>query len=73
MLLAGVEESGARARDLAAAGQLVESIYIAEAILRLQPDHVEAAAVHGDGPRSIAECGRRHKFLGVGLVAQPNK
>ena len=45
VLLAGVEESGARARDLAAAGQLVESIYIAEAILRLQPDHVEAAAV----------------------------
>ena len=45
VLLSGVEESGARARDLAAAGQLVESIYIAEAILRLQPDHVEAAAV----------------------------
>ena len=45
VLLAGVEESGARARDLAAAGQLVESIYIAEAILRLQPDHIEAAAV----------------------------
>ena len=68
VLLAGVEESGARARDLAAAGHVVESIYTAEAILLLQPDHVEAAAVLVTAHEALLNAGGDTSFWESGWL-----
>lgn len=68
VLLAGVEESGARARDLAAAGQLVESIYIAEAILRLQPDNRAAAGVMVTAHEALLNAGGDISFWESGWL-----